>query len=191
MLLDHHSEEPAIRTFVSLELSRSTWLITSVSPGGEKMSKHGESAGNIVALLARLSELKQKVFARIGKSLQVVAIQEAGLDGLWIHRVLQSEGVESHVVDAASIATSRRRRRATTFRLGVGDHETGVSSPLLRHTGARDRPRQGVIGRVAPGACTKSKSAAQNVCRHPRTNSRAKRSMGGTWDVAPGGSPPF
>jgi hypothetical protein len=32
----------------------------------------------------------------------------------WIHRVLQSEGVESHDVDAASIATSRRRRRAKT-----------------------------------------------------------------------------
>ncbi len=64
MSLDHHFEEPtAIRTnlgaiFVSLELSRSTWLITSVSPGGgEKMSKHGGSAGNIAALLASLSEL--------------------------------------------------------------------------------------------------------------------------------------
>ena len=52
MSLDHHSEEPtAIRTnlgaiFVSLELSRSTWLITSLSPGGgEKMSKHSVSAG--------------------------------------------------------------------------------------------------------------------------------------------------
>ena len=55
MSLDHHFEEPttAIRTnlgaiFVSLELSRSTWLITSLSPGGgEKMSKNGVSAGNI------------------------------------------------------------------------------------------------------------------------------------------------
>jgi hypothetical protein len=27
----------------------------------------------------------------------------AGLDGFWIHRVLQGEGVESHVVDPASI----------------------------------------------------------------------------------------
>ena len=111
MSLDHHFEEPtAIRTnlgaiFVSLELSRSTWLITSLSPGaGEKMSKHGMSAGNIAALLTRLSELKQKAFARTGKSFHVVAIQEAGLDGFWIHRVLQSEGVESHVV-AASMAT--------------------------------------------------------------------------------------
>jgi transposase len=124
MSLDQHFEEPtAIRTnldaiFVSLELSRSTWLITSVSPGGgERMSKHGVSAGNIAALLARLSELKQKAFARTGKSFQVIVIQEAGLDGFWIHRVLQSEGVESYVVDAASIATSRRRRRAKTDKI--------------------------------------------------------------------------
>src|SRR5271156_429945 len=82
MALDHHFDEPtAIRTnldaiFVSLELSRSTWLITSVSPGGgEKMSKRGVSAGNVAALLTRLSELKQKAFARTGKSFHVVAIQ--------------------------------------------------------------------------------------------------------------------
>ena len=37
-----------------------------------------------------------------------------GLDGFWIHRALESEGIESHVVDPASIATSRRRRRAKT-----------------------------------------------------------------------------
>jgi transposase len=124
MSLDHHFEEPtAIRTnlgaiFVSLELSRSTWLVTSLSPGGgEKMSKHGVSAGNIAALLARLSELKQKAFARTGQSFQVIVIQEAGLDGFWIHRVLQSEWVESHVVDPASIATSRRRRRAKTDKI--------------------------------------------------------------------------
>jgi transposase len=57
---------PAI--FASLELSRSTRLITSLSP----------------------------------------------LDVFWIHRVLQSEGVESHVVDAVSILTSRRGRPAKT-----------------------------------------------------------------------------
>ena len=41
--------------FISLELSRSTWLVTSLSPGrGEKMSKHSVSAGDIAALLARI-----------------------------------------------------------------------------------------------------------------------------------------
>src|ERR1700682_2294455 len=50
--------------FISLELSRSTWLITSLSPdGGEKMSKHSVPAGDIYALLARISEFKQKAFA--------------------------------------------------------------------------------------------------------------------------------
>jgi hypothetical protein len=43
--------------FISLELSRSSWLVTSLSPGGgEKMSKHSVCAGNIAGLLARFSE---------------------------------------------------------------------------------------------------------------------------------------
>src|ERR1700735_2344268 len=114
---------PAIKThlaasFVSLELSRSIWLITSLSPGsGEKMSKHSVRAGDVAALLARFSELKRKASERTGKSFPIVVIQEAGLDGFWLHRVLQSEGVESHVVDPSSIATSRRRRRAKTDRI--------------------------------------------------------------------------
>ncbi|HEY4738104.1 MAG TPA: IS110 family transposase [Xanthobacteraceae bacterium] len=104
--------------FVSLELSRSTWLITSLSPGGgEKMSKHSLPAGDIGALLARFSEIRQKAIARTGKSFEIIVIQEAGLDGFWVHRVLQKEGIESHVVDPASIATSRRRRRAKTDRI--------------------------------------------------------------------------
>jgi transposase len=104
--------------FISLELSRSIWLITSLSPGsGEKMSKHSVRAGDVAGLLARFSELKQKAFARTRKSFPIVVIQEAGLDGFWLHRVLAQEGVESHVVDPASIATSRRRRRAKTDRI--------------------------------------------------------------------------
>jgi transposase len=121
--IDRPEAPTAIRTdigaiFVSMELSRSTWLITSLSPGGgEKMSKHGMPAGDVGALLARFAELRRKAFARTGVSFPIVVIQEAGLDGFWIHRVLQQEGIESHVVDPASIATSRRRRRAKTDRI--------------------------------------------------------------------------
>jgi transposase len=116
-------EHAAVRTdlkaiFVSLELSRSTWVITSLSPGGgEKMSKHAVPSGDIPALLARLSKLKEKARARTGQVFPIIVIQEAGLDGFWIHRVLQQEGIESHVVDPASIATSRRRRRAKTDKI--------------------------------------------------------------------------
>ncbi|MSW64487.1 MAG: IS110 family transposase [Actinobacteria bacterium] len=61
--------------------------------------------------------MRAKASKRTGQSFPVVAIQEAGLDGFWLHRVLEREGVESHVVDAASIAVSRHRRRAKTDRL--------------------------------------------------------------------------
>ena len=104
--------------FVSLELSRSTWVVTSLSPGaGEKMSKHSMPAGDVSSLLLRFGELKRKARARTGMSFPIVTMQEAGLDGFWLHRLLESEGVESHVVDPASIATSRRRRRAKTDRI--------------------------------------------------------------------------
>jgi transposase len=124
MLLEARIDEPtAIRTqlaaiFVSLELSRSTWLITSLSPGnGEKMSRHSVAAGDIAALLARFAELQRKALARTGTSYPIITIQEAGLDGFSLHRVLRQQGIESHVVDAASVAVPRRRRRAKTDKI--------------------------------------------------------------------------
>ena len=124
MLLDHPFDGPtAIRTqfgavFVSLELSRSSWLITSLSPGkGEKMSRHSVTAGDVAGLLKLFADLRRKAQARTGESYPILTIQEAGLDGFWLHRALQQSGIESHVVDPASIATPRRRRRAKTDRL--------------------------------------------------------------------------
>lgn len=104
--------------FISLELSRSTWLITSLSPGsGEKMSKHLVRGGDVVALLQRFSRLREMAERRTRRRVPIVLIQEAGLDGFRIHRTLEGEGIESHVVDAASMATSRRRRRVKTDRI--------------------------------------------------------------------------
>jgi transposase len=124
MLHDHPSVGPtAIRTqfgaiFVSLELSRSKWVLTSLSPGnGEKMSQYSLAAGDIGGLLARFADLKRRAKERTGSDYPIITIHEAGLDGFWVHRVLQNEGIESYVVDAASIATSRRRRRAKTDKI--------------------------------------------------------------------------
>jgi transposase len=104
--------------FVSLELSRSTWLITSLVPGGgDKMSKHSVRSGDIAELMTHLAKLREKAHGRAGAGFPIIAIQEAGLDGFWVHRVLDRAGIESHVVDAASILTSRRRRRAKTDRI--------------------------------------------------------------------------
>lgn len=120
--------------FVSLELSKSTWLITSLSPGGgAKMSRRAVAGGDIAGLFARFGELREKARARMGRSYPLVVIQEAGLDGFWIDRLLrQKDWIESHVVDAASIAVLRRRRRAKTDKI---DGETLVRALLAYKRG--------------------------------------------------------
>src|SRR3954463_10937873 len=166
MLLDHPTDGPAaIRTqfgaiFVSMELSRSTWLVTSLSPGkGEKMSKRSLEAGDVAELLKLFAELKRKAQARMGESYPIITIQEAGLDGFWLHRLLQQEGIESHVVDPASIATPRRRRRAKTDRL---DGET-----LLRALLAYKRREPRVCAMVV--APSPEEEDRRRLCRERRT----------------------
>lgn len=166
MLLDHPSDGPtAIRThiaaiFVSLELSRSTWLVTSLSPGkGEKMSGHSVTAGNVAGLLTLFAELRRKAEVRTGQSYPIVTIQEAGLDGFWLHRVLQQNGIESHVVDPASIAVPRRQRRAKTDRI---DGET-----LLRTLLAYKRGEPRVCAMVV--APSPEEEDRRRLCRERRT----------------------
>ena len=166
MLLDHPSDEPtAIRThiaaiFVSLELSRSTWLVTSLSPGkGEKMSRHSVTAGDAAGLLTLFAELKRKAEVRTGQSYPLVTMQEAGLDGFWLHRVLQREKIESHVVDPASIAMPRRRRRAKTDWL---DGETLLRALLAYKRG---EPRVCAMA-VAPSP---EEEDRRRLCRERRT----------------------
>jgi transposase len=153
-----HTDLRAI--FVSLELSRKTWLITSLSPGaGERMSKHAVEAGDIAGLLARFAQLREKARARTGHDYPIITIQEAGLDGFWIHRALQSEGIESWVVDAASILVSRRRRRAKTDKI---DGETLVRTLLAYKRG---EPR--VCSMVK--APTPEEEDRRRICRERKT----------------------
>jgi transposase len=72
MSVDPRSGPTVIRTdlgaiFVSMELSRSLWLITSLSLGaGERMSKHSVRGGDVAGLLMRLAQLQVKARARTG-----------------------------------------------------------------------------------------------------------------------------
>jgi transposase len=75
---------------------------------------------------------KGRIHGDIDRRSKRPVVHEAGLDGFWLHRALQNEGIESHVVDAASIATSRRRRRAKTDK---SDGETLVRTLLAYKRG--------------------------------------------------------
>ena len=162
---DRPQAPTAIRTnlgaiFLSMELSRTTWLLTSLSPGGgERMSKHAVRSGDVAGLLARFSQLRDKVRLRTGQVVPIVVVQEAGLDGFWIHRLLQDEGIESYVVDPASIAMSRRRRRAKTDKI---DGESLVRALLAYKRG---EPR--VCAMVK--APTPQEEDRRRICRERKT----------------------
>ena len=103
--------------FASLELSKARWLVTVSAPGSDTLSRHQVPGGNGQALLKLLWRLQAAAARRTGAPVMIIVIQEAGLDGFWIHRLLVQNGIMSHVVDPASIAVNRRHRRAKTDRI--------------------------------------------------------------------------
>ena len=81
------------------------------------------------------------------------------MDGFWVHRALEAEGVESHVVDAASVAVSRRGRRAKSDKIdGEG---------LLRTLMAYKRGEPRVCSMVR--APTPEDEDRRRVCRERKT----------------------
>jgi transposase len=135
-------------------------LITSLIPGGaDKMSKHSVRSGDIAELMTHLAKLRDKAQARAEVSFSIIAIQEAGLDGFWVHRVLERAGIESHVVDAASILTSRRWRRAKTDRI---DGEALLRTLLAYKRG---EPRVCAMVRVP----SPEEEDRRRLCRERRT----------------------
>jgi transposase len=137
-----HRQLDGATLYASLELSQATWLVTSLSPGSEKMSKYSTPGGDGAALLGLLRRLQVRAEQITGGPVEIVVIQEAGLDGFWVHRLLDATGIESHVVDPASIAVPRRRRRAKTDAI---DGET-----LLRTLLAWQRGEPRVCAMVVP-----------------------------------------
>lgn len=94
------------------------------------------------ALLGLLARLRARVERHAAPPVRIVTIQEAGFDGFWIHRLLQANAIESHVVEPASIAVPRRHRRAKTDAI---DGEA-----LLRTLMAFERGEPRVCSMVVP-----------------------------------------
>ena len=149
------SDSPDLTFYASLELSRATWLVTCLLPERDRMSKYSTPGGDGGALLGLLERMRARAQQLTGRPVKIVVIQEAGLDGFWVHRLLEANGIESHVVDPASIAVPRRRRRAKTDAI---DGET-----LLRTLLAWTRGEPRVCAMVVPP--TPEEEDRRRVCR--------------------------
>jgi transposase len=111
------NQEQAI-LHLAFELSAKQWVLAFTTGLGQKARIRRVEAGAV----ERLGEEIERAKRRFGlpESARVVSCYEAGLDGFWLHRVLESVGIENVVVDSASIEVKRGRRRAKTDRLDVG-----------------------------------------------------------------------
>lgn len=106
----------AATLYVAFELSLSIWKLGFADAQGRRRSK-GIAARDHGALLEQLKAAKAKF--GLPEDARVVSCYEAGREGFSLHRFLKSAGIESLVVDAASIEVDRRSRRAKTDRLDL------------------------------------------------------------------------
>ena len=100
----------------AIELSKSKWRVATAEPGSPKVSHHCLPGGDAAGLLTLLRRLQERAAARLGRPVRLVTTMEAGFDGFWLHRFLVGHGVDSHVVDPASVLVNRRARRVKTDR---------------------------------------------------------------------------
>jgi transposase len=113
--------------YVSLELSKRSWKL-ALSDGGSRQPR-------VVTVGARdwdrfeAAVAQAKVRFGLGDDVAVRSCYEAGRDGFWIHRALVHRGIDTIVVDPASIEVNRRRRRAKTDRLDA----VKLVLKLIRH----------------------------------------------------------
>jgi transposase len=108
--------DPISTLVVVVEMSKASWLVTSMVPGIERQPlKKLEPDATV---LLRLIERWRNEAVRAGRPIERIALAyEAGRDGFWLARWLVARGIETHVIHSASVAVSRERKRAKTDRL--------------------------------------------------------------------------
>jgi transposase len=102
----------SVTLYVSIELSRSSWLVAVQGHGAQRPSRHKLAAGDADGLLTLIARVR-------GTATRICSCYEAGYEGFWLHRRLVAAGVESHIVDPSSLQVDRRARRKKTDAIDV------------------------------------------------------------------------
>jgi transposase len=105
--------EPVL--YVALELGKKEWKLAMTSAFGMPPWLRTIAAGDLGGVERAIRSGRQRF--GLPTTARVVSCYEAGRDGFWIHRALQTLGVENRVVDSASIEVNRRARRTKTDRI--------------------------------------------------------------------------
>jgi transposase len=125
------STEEVPTLYVALELSSKTWHVAMASGLGEAPRERDVPARDRDAFQRELGRAKERF--GLPPTARVMTCYEAGRDGFWIARWLQTLEIVNLVVDSASIEVPRRRRAKTDkvdarsllrllMRYAAGDH---------------------------------------------------------------------
>jgi transposase len=115
--------------YMAMEISEGKWKLGLSTGAGQKGRERNVRAGDLEGLKREIVSGRRRF--GLPEGCRVLSCYEAGRVGFWLHRFLESVGVVSLVVDAASIDVSRRARRAKTDRLDV--HK--LLAKLMRYDG--------------------------------------------------------
>jgi len=103
--------------YLAFELGNKDWKLGFTVGLGQDPWRRKINAGDLAALQREISHAKK--WFGLPETARGLSCYEAGREGFWLHRHLLAEGIESLVVDSASIEVKRRRKRAKTDRLDV------------------------------------------------------------------------
>jgi transposase len=101
--------------YLGFELGGKRWKLAFTVGRGQRPRLRKIDARDIEAVKYEIEAAKKRF--GLADDCRVVSCYEAGRDGFWLHRFLESIGVENQVVDSASIEVPRRKRRPKTDRL--------------------------------------------------------------------------
>ena len=130
MTLQANNTASTLVLYMAMELSKSKWKVGFEY--GRKRRTVNVPGGDVDRLREAVAEAKAKFI--LPDETVVHSCYEAGRDGFWLHRLLESWGIINLVVDPASIEVNRRSRRAKTDRV---DLEMLLSKLRQHHSGER------------------------------------------------------
>lgn len=131
--LERTSTSPVL--MLAFELGEGSWLLGFSAGFGGRVLRRKIGSRDTGALLREIARARREF--GLPDDTPVASCYEAGRDGFWLHRFLESEGIENFVIDSASIEVNRRKRRAKTDRLDV----VGLIDLLARHlAGSHKKP---------------------------------------------------
>ncbi len=123
--LDGNGTNAGERLYMAFELGDKSWRLGFTE--GKRVRQVRVAALDRAETMKAIAQAKEKF--KLGSDCAVVACYEAGWEGFWLARWLESEGVEVRVVDSSSIEVDRRARRAKTDRIDTDK----LLRLLLRH----------------------------------------------------------